>query len=129
MNTMREYASVWEEEGEQAGAIEGGSRSRGSSSEDTAIWSPWFTETEDLRHTNYNNKMAMTMTETKRFIYSPEEIKNNLIYPLVKHYMRGLEEKKEMDRIVDLVLVVDRAKGKGNLYITLNSIYEKEFRR
>jgi len=51
MNMMREYASVWEEE-EQAGAIEGGSR--GSSSEDTAIWSPWFTETGDLRHTNYN---------------------------------------------------------------------------
>ena len=127
MDTMREYARIGKEEEEQAGAIEGGSRS-GSSSEDTAIWSPWFTETEDLRHTNYNNKMAMTMTETKRFIYSPEEIKNNLIYPLVKHYMRGLEEKKEMDRIVDLVLDVDRAKGKGNfLYITLR--YKKEFRR
>jgi len=99
---MRKYARIGEEElGEQAGAIEGGSRSRGSSSEDTAIWSPWFTETGDLRHTNYNNKMTMgmamgmtKMTETKRFIYSPEEIENNLIYPLVKHYMRGLEEKK-----------------------------------
>jgi len=100
---MRKYASVWEEElGEQAGAIEGGSRSR-SSSEDTAIWSPWFTETGDLRHTNYNNKMTMgmamgmtKMTKTKRFIYPPEEIENNLIYPLaMKHYMRGLEEKKK----------------------------------
>jgi len=36
--------------------------------------------------------------------------------------------KKEMDRIVDLVLVVDREKGKGNfLYITLR--YNKKFRR
>ena len=32
-----------------------------------------------------------------------------------------------MDRIVDLV--VDREKGKGNLYVTLNSIYMKKFRR
>ena len=86
---MREYASVWEEEGEQAGAIEGGGRSRSSnSSEDTAIWSPWFTETEDLRHTNYDDEMTMAkmgMTKNKRFIYSPEEIKNNLVYPLMKH--------------------------------------------
>jgi len=91
---MRKYASVWEEElGEQTGAIEGGSRSR-SSSEDTAIWSPWFTETEDLRHTNYNLPGNNKMTETKRFIYPPEEIKDNL--PSYEaYYMRGLEEKKK----------------------------------
>ena len=81
MNMMREYARIGKEE-EQAGAIEGGSRS-GGSSEDTAIWSPWFTETEDLRHT-YIDKMtmamAMAMTETKRFIYPPEEIKSNPSY-------------------------------------------------
>ena len=94
---MREYASVWEEEGEQAGAIEGGCRSGSSnSSEDTAIWPPWFTETEDLQHMNYNDKMnsiGMTMTETKRFIYPPEEIKDNPSYET--YYIRGLEEKKE----------------------------------
>ena len=78
MNMMREYARIEKEEEEQAGAIEGGSRS-GSSSEDMAIWSPWFVE--DLRHTNYNNKMAMTMTKTtKRFIYPPGEIKSNPSY-------------------------------------------------
>jgi hypothetical protein len=78
---MREYARIGKEE-ELAGAIAGGSRSR-RSSEDTAIWSPWFMETEDLRHTNYkHNKMAMAMTmpETKRFIYPPEEIENNPSY-------------------------------------------------
>ena len=88
---MREYASVWEEE-EQAGAIEGGCRGR-SSSEDTAIWSPWFTETEDLRHTNYNDKMTMTMPKTKRFIYPLEEIKNNPSYKTLVD-IRGLEEKR-----------------------------------
>jgi len=80
---MREYARIGKEEesGEQAGAIEGGSR---RSSEDTAIWSPWFTETGDLRH---NNKMP----ETKRFIYPPEEVENNPSYETLYTRVGGKE--------------------------------------
>jgi len=85
MDMMREYARVGKEEesGEQAGAIEGGSR---RSSEDTAIWSLWFTETGDLRH---NNKM----TETKRFIYSPEEIENKPSYETLYARVGGKKKK------------------------------------